>query len=315
MRQTFVILIALLVILPWSYRSLRPSNGCPEAVPAACTECLGQDPPAEHVDPADVEDRVLLNHLNGEATRLIDAKRTTSLSHLVKQLDREQCELTLPEPRPLAEGAVEVYAKARASVVVVAGIFKCKNCSKWHSTTASGFVLTSTGAVVTNYHVVNDREKETLLVMTADQHVFPVEQVLAADRRNDVAILKVDAKDLLPLSVTETADAAPVGSTVSVISHPANRFFCYTTGVVSRRLKRHSADKETSDILITADFARGSSGAPVLNGRGQVVGIVRATDSVYYSKEGDRQKNLQMVFKICVPSASLLHLVRDAASQ
>ncbi len=315
MRQTFVILIALLVLLPWSYRRLRPSADCPKAIPDVCTECLGQDPPAEHVDPANVEDRVLLNRLNEEATRLIDAKRTTSLSDLVKQLDREQCELALPKPHSLAAGAVEVYAKARAGVVVVAGIFKCKNCSKWHATTASGFVLTSTGAVVTNYHVVNDREKETLLVMTADQRVFPVEQVLAADRRDDVAILKVDAKELMPLPVTVTADAAPVGSAVSVISHPANRFFCYTTGVVSRRSMHHSGDKETTDILITADFARGSSGAPILNSQGQVVGIVRATDSVYYSKEGDQQKNLQMVFKICVPSASLLHLVRGAAAQ
>ncbi|MCY2994130.1 MAG: hypothetical protein NTY19_40570 [Planctomycetota bacterium] len=38
MRQTFVILIALWVLLPWSYRSLRPSTDCFEAIPAACTE-------------------------------------------------------------------------------------------------------------------------------------------------------------------------------------------------------------------------------------------------------------------------------------
>jgi hypothetical protein len=62
-------------------------------------------------------------------------------------------------------------------------------------------------------------------------------------------------------------------------------------------------------VSITADFARGSSGAPVLNDQGQVVAIVKSTDSVYYSENDERQRDLQMVFKTCIPAQNLLRLV------
>jgi hypothetical protein len=62
-------------------------------------------------------------------------------------------------------------------------------------------------------------------------------------------------------------------------------------------------------MTITADFARGSSGAPVLNDNGELAGIVRSTESICYEVEKGQQQDLQMVFKTCVPSASLLKLI------
>jgi S1-C subfamily serine protease len=170
-------------------------------------------------------------------------------------------------------------------------------------------VITGGGAIVTNYHVVDDATKTTLVVMTADGRVSPVQRVLAASRADDLAILKVDADALVPLPVATTTDAAPVTAPIGIISHPAQHFYCYTSGNVSRRTKIRRGSQAVDAIWVTADYARGSSGAPVLNSRGQVVAIVKSTDSVYHSIKDGKPQNLQMVFKICIPSTSLLKLV------
>jgi S1-C subfamily serine protease len=60
-------------------------------------------------------------------------------------------------------------------------------------------------------------------------------------------------------------------------------------------------------MAITADYAKGSSGAPVLDDTGSVVGIVSATNSIYYTPP---QKNLQMVIKSCIPVDAIWKLLR-----
>lgn len=70
------------------------------------------------------------------------------------------------------------------------------------------------------------------------------------------------------------------------------------------------------DVEDSIDYARGSSGAPILDATGAVVGIVKVTSPVYYEEQDGVPAKLQMVWKYCVPSASLLALVtgdEDAA--
>jgi S1-C subfamily serine protease len=165
---------------------------------------------------------------------------------------------------------------------------------------------------VTSYHVIDASTERGLVVMTAGAHVYPVRSVLAASRADDLVVLKVDAEGLQPLPLADSEARAPVGSAVSVISHPDGRFFCYTAGVVSRYMKIHAAGQTADAMAITADYARGSSGAPVLNQQGQVVAVVSSTESIYYTQEGQRQLNLQMVFRTCIPTSSLLRMLRPA---
>ena len=63
-------------------------------------------------------------------------------------------------------------------------------------------------------------------------------------------------------------------------------------------------------MAITADYAKGSSGAPVLNSKGEVVGMVSATNSIYYNKERGQNQNLQMVIKSCIPVDAIRRLIR-----
>ena len=70
-------------------------------------------------------------------------------------------------------------------------------------------------------------------------------------------------------------------------------------------------ESEVDAVAVTADYARGSSGAPVLNSQGQVVAVVSSTESIYYSEDGQRQRDFQMVFRTCIPSSSLWKMIRS----
>jgi S1-C subfamily serine protease len=168
-------------------------------------------------------------------------------------------------------------------------------------------MLTADGVCVTCYHVVNVPESPTLIAMTGDGRFVAVKEVLAANRHTDVALLRLDGTNFtaLPLDFE-----APVGSRVRVLSHPDDHFFTLTEGMVSRyvSLPPERAAGGVTFMAVTADFGAGSSGAPVFNERGGVVGVVNNTQSLYHDPK--KSKDLQMVFKHCLPSQYIRQLVR-----
>jgi S1-C subfamily serine protease len=301
----------LLLLQPGYFFFLRQCSG-PGHNQANGLASRCQDTDGDHLQTAGIEDQVLKDNLIRQGVALLERGQTLDAALLGKQLGIAACQLDVPPSGPSVRDPAELFRIAKDSVVVVGGLYKCNKCSHWHADTASGFVISSTGAVVTNYHVVDSSAKRGLVVMTADSHVYPVQRVLAASRADDLAILKVDAEGLQPLPLAGSPAAAPVGSAVSVISHPDGRFYCYTAGVVSRYMKIRAAGQQVDAVAVTADYARGSSGAPVLNNQGQVVAVVSSTESIYYTEDGQRQLNLQMVFRTCIPTASLLRMIRPA---
>ena len=259
------------------------------------------------VKPAVIDDTEFYTTLETEGTRLFDSKKTTPMKDLVSQLSRKQCDLAPAAPASRPATAAEVYAQCRAGVVVMGGLYKCDKCGHNHCVLASGFFLTESGIAVTNYHVVNSPKNLTLLAATADGKVYAVKSVLAANQASDVAIVQVDGSGFTPLPVV--ADA-PVGSDVLVLSHPDGRFFTLTRGIVSR-YGRAMGDRRGPPVLqITAEYARGSSGAPVLSMAGEVVGVVSSTQSIYYNNDHTKQEDLQMVVNQCVPAEEILKLIK-----
>ncbi len=310
MRWIYASLAIGLFLLPLSQSLFLPRRSCPKGDRTRMSVNPCQNADAEPCETVGIEDELFKNTLLRQGESLIEQGQTTETAQLVEQLQTEYCQLDLPRHASGTHDPVDLFRVAHASVVVVGGLYKCDKCTRWHSSTASGFVIAESGAIVTNYHVVDASIKRTLVVMTADRRVYPVQSVLAASRRNDLAILRVDAADLCPLPLAEDSSVAPVGSAVSVISHPDGRYYSYTTGIVSRYMRNRSRDGLVDIVAITADYARGSSGAPVLNSQGQVVAVVSSTESIYYSDKGERQENLQMVFKNCIPVSSLQRLIR-----
>jgi serine protease Do len=277
---------------------------------ASSNHTYGQLAAGDQSEPIKLNDKQISAFIEVTATSLIKKNKTTKTTELHKNLANKKCELVLAKPGKKKQQAHEVYKQTRSSVAIVAGVYKCGKCTRWHPAPASGFVISKDGALVTNYHVIENKTRETF-VAYVDNKVYPVKKVLAASKNNDVAILQLDLPKGVELKPIAIQPNAPVGSDAIVISHPDRRYFSLTRGIVSRyfHMDKKSA-RNVPMMAITADYAKGSSGGPVLNDKGAVIGIVSSTSSVYYStaKNGTKE-NLQMVFKQCVPAASLMKLI------
>ena len=250
--------------------------------------------------PVVINDRAIIGQMTREATRMMDSDDPVSMESLIEQLKKEP-KVSLD----LSVGKGARAADAQKAITVVGGVYKCKHCTRWHVAPASGFLIAE-DMVVTNYHVVNQPERSGLAVRLFDGRVFMVEAVVAASERFDLAVVRIPKTGVMPVALGQVA---PVGAKVDLISHPNQRFYTLTEGRVARYFMMQRGKKPVSAMSITADFGRGSSGGPVFNESGEVVGIAASTESLYYTEKDGEQKNLQMVFKHCVPVSQLRELI------
>jgi len=263
--------------------------------------------------PEVIDDEAIIKKLETTGAELVADKKATLFTNLAKQLNRLQTALELPAPAATEYKADELYKVCKPGVLVLGLIYKCTECPDWHASPASAFVISADGVCVSSYHVFEpslDENIQGVVALTATGELYPVTEILAANKTDDIAIFKLETKGKKLQTLTLGTSAQP-GASIAVLSHPSEHFYTYSTGIVSRYAKVKDQDGTSADgMYVTADFARGSSGAPVLNARGEVVGMVASTESCYYDDDGTAQKDLQMVFKACVPVAKLQRLVK-----
>lgn len=146
------------------------------------------------------------------------------------------------------------------------------------SSLGSGFIISSDGYILTNYHVVKDADK--IVVKLSDRREFPA-KVLGHDALSDIALLKIKAKHLPVVKIGSDKDLEP-GQWVLAIGSPYGFDHSVTAGIVSA-LRRSLSDEEYVPFIQT-DVAinPGNSGGPLLNTKGEVVGI----NSQIYSRTG-----------------------------
>ncbi len=146
----------------------------------------------------------------------------------------------------------------------------------------SGFVVSADGYILTNAHVVADANQVT--VRLTDRREYRAE-VVGIDRRTDVAVLKIDAKNLPVVRIGDASRLKP-GEWVIAIGSPFGFENSVTAGIVSA-IARSLGDPDTYTPFIQTDVAvnPGNSGGPLFNLRGEVVGI----NSQIYSRTGGYQ--------------------------
>ncbi len=143
----------------------------------------------------------------------------------------------------------------------------------------SGFILTSDGFVMTNAHVVEGADE--VIVTLTDKREFKA-RIIGTDKRSDVAVVKIDATGLPAVKIGDI-NRLKVGEWVMAIGSPFGLENTVTAGIVSAK------QRDTGDYLpfIQTDVAinPGNSGGPLINMRGEVVGI----NSQIYSRSGGFQ--------------------------
>ena len=256
------------------------------------------------------DDRAVQQRLQARVGELMKAGGAAKPSELRAQLARKQAEVRLPAARTGTVSAEDLYARCADSVVIMAGGFRCKHCDQWHLSLAGAFAVGDGDVFATNFHVVNDTNMAILVAMSRDGRIAPVSEVLAANRDNDCALVRIPGLGLDPLPLHPGADP---GAALHCISHPNQRFYCYSEGRVSRRFKERvrKSSSQARWLQVTADFGKGSSGCPLLDDAGNVVSMVASTRAVYH--DPDDFRTAQMVFRDTVPAEVLLELVKSPA--
>jgi len=145
----------------------------------------------------------------------------------------------------------------------------------------SGFIVSPDGVILTNAHVVKDAKEVT--VKLTDRREFQA-KVLGADPKTDVAVLKIDAKNLPTVPLGNPKDLK-VGEWVLAIGSPFGFENSVTVGVVSAKGRSLPDDSYTPFIQTDVAINPGNSGGPLFNARGEVVGI----NSQIYSRSGGYQ--------------------------
>ena len=122
--------------------------------------------------------------------------------------------------------------------------------------------------IVTNYHVIDGAARGTAKLV--GKHTkYAIEGITATERGNDLAILKVSASGIKPLPLVENSDRVKIGAQVYVAGNPKGLEGTFSDGIISSKRGGHAYGR----LQMTAPISPGSSGGPVLNTRGEVIGV------------------------------------------
>lgn len=154
------------------------------------------------------------------------------------------------------QASINVYKTAGPAVVTVST----------NRGSGAGSIVTPDGLVLTNEHVIKGANR--VIIQTPQGKRFNG-TVLAVDRRNDLALVKIQSRERFPTVPFATAEGIQVGQKVFAIGNPFGLSGTYTTGILSRIA-------QNGDLQTDAAINTGNSGGPLLNSRGELIGVNKA---------------------------------------
>jgi S1-C subfamily serine protease len=161
----------------------------------------------------------------------------------------------------------QIYQKNMDSVVLVGGLTKKKR----DNTSGSGFIIKNNGLIITNWHVIKNATK-ILVKFDHSKKVYEA-QLIKSDELRDLALIKIKAADFVPVILNATSKVS-VGDRVVTIGNPMGLENTVSDGLVSSIRK---VQKDFYVYQISVPLSAGSSGGPLFNMQGEVIGVTTAT--------------------------------------
>ena len=227
----------------------------------------------------------VLDHLATTGAKLHKAGKAKGDVELRKNLDHKTCSLTLAAAGEDAITDRDLYQRACESVFIVCSLYKGDDQENWQTSLATAFVVAEDGVLSSSCHVFdNEDTADAVIVMDVKKNVYPVTELLASNKLADTCLFRIDAKNLKPLPLAE--EALP-GTAARIVAHPGDSFFFFSSGHVS------NYERDQDAVLwmnVTADFGQGSSGGPVFNEQGHVIGQVSRTYTLYAGGSATRSR-------------------------
>ncbi len=214
--------------------------------------------------------------------------------------------------------ANDLYKLAKQATVITGCAYLCPKCDKVHLSESSGYVIDSKGIIVTNYHVMatyafmkDGNKPKGFFVRLSDGKTYNVISILASSKIDDLVILQLDTKGD-ELAALPLAQRAEVGDQVYVLGHPKGMHYYFSQGFINNKYMEQTGEPNNriyrEMMAISADYATGSSGGPVLDIYGNVVGTVSNTNMLLHS---DMNPSVQMIVKNTVPVESLWKIIAE----
>jgi len=144
----------------------------------------------------------------------------------------------------------------------------------------SGFIIDGDGSILTNNHVVENAQKIVVKIGTDDQEYEA--KVVGRDTKTDIAVIKINAKTTQPAATLGDSDRLEVGEWVVAIGNPFGLDSTVTSGIVSAKGRHIGQGPYDNFIQTDASINPGNSGGPMINLRGEVVGI----NTAIFSRSG-----------------------------
>ena len=162
---------------------------------------------------------------------------------------------------------IQVYEKASPAVVAITA----------SGSRGSGTIISSDGLVLTNAHVIANARRNVVTVIMADRRRVRADIIGMADNGLDLAVLKIRNENNLPTIPLAPANSVKVGQRAFAIGNPFGLQGTFTIGIISR------IDEERGFIQTDAAINPGNSGGPLLNSRGELIGVNTA---IFTTREG-----------------------------
>lgn len=270
-----------------------------------------------------IDNAAIVSTLQEQVPAIAKAHSEYGLSHLLRHINQDVSETTskklnLPKASAKALAPEDLYAERMKGVLMFGNFYDCGRCDRMHvGVSATATVISPDGWCLTNFHVVadivqhnEDALKGDSLYYVADYtgHCYPVTEIAGYSRGADLALIKVDTRGdkLQPIPL---GTPARTGARVHMIGHPKQQFYYYTQGAVARNSRYDFGNGMVSYRMeITADYAVGASGGPILDDCGNLVGIVGSTVGLY--SDDEQKTDQQMVLKATIPLRSINELLK-----